>query len=134
MDQRRYAIVGTGARAEMFARAMVGPHADRCALVALADSNPARYQPREVSLVVEVLSDGSVRTDTIMKPVEYAEVGIPHYWIVDLRPPVTLTTYRLIGQDYENFGEHTGTSTLDLDGTSITLDLTALTTSRAQRP
>src|SRR3954451_10064853 len=40
--RRRYAVVGTGARAEMFVRAMVGEHADRCAVVALADTNPVR--------------------------------------------------------------------------------------------
>jgi predicted dehydrogenase len=38
----RYAIVGTGARAEMFARSMALDHAERCAVVALADPNPAR--------------------------------------------------------------------------------------------
>jgi hypothetical protein len=41
-DRRRYAIVGTGARAEMFVRALAVDHADRCELVALADSNPVR--------------------------------------------------------------------------------------------
>ena len=41
-DRRRYAIVGTGARAEMFVRALAVDHADRCELVALADPNPVR--------------------------------------------------------------------------------------------
>ena len=41
-ERRRYAIVGTGARAEMFARAIAVTHADRGELVALADPNPAR--------------------------------------------------------------------------------------------
>jgi predicted dehydrogenase len=39
---RRYAIVGTGARAEMFARALAVDHADTSQLVALADVNQAR--------------------------------------------------------------------------------------------
>lgn len=39
---RRYAIVGTGARAEMYARALAVDHADTSQLVALADVNPAR--------------------------------------------------------------------------------------------
>jgi predicted dehydrogenase len=43
-DRRRYAIVGTGARAEMYARALAVDHADRCELVALADPNPARLK------------------------------------------------------------------------------------------
>jgi len=40
--RRRYAIVGTGARAEMFARALAVDHAEACELVALADPNPVR--------------------------------------------------------------------------------------------
>lgn len=39
---RRYAIVGAGARAQMFARTLVTRHADRARLVAFADPNPAR--------------------------------------------------------------------------------------------
>jgi predicted dehydrogenase len=41
-DRRRYAIVGTGARAEMFVRAIVREHADTAELVALADTNQGR--------------------------------------------------------------------------------------------
>ncbi|ASW55261.1 Gfo/Idh/MocA family protein [Plantactinospora sp. KBS50] len=40
--RRRYAVVGTGARAEMFVRALVVDHADRAELVAFADVNQAR--------------------------------------------------------------------------------------------
>lgn len=39
---RRYAIVGAGARAQMFARALVTAHAADARLVALADVNPVR--------------------------------------------------------------------------------------------
>ncbi len=42
MGRRRYAIVGAGARAQMFAQALVTDHADRAELVAFADVNPAR--------------------------------------------------------------------------------------------
>jgi predicted dehydrogenase len=42
MPLRRYAIVGTGSRAEMFTAAITGPHADVAELVALADPNPVR--------------------------------------------------------------------------------------------
>jgi predicted dehydrogenase len=41
---RRFAVVGTGARAETFIRSLVTNHADRAELVALADVNPARIQ------------------------------------------------------------------------------------------
>jgi predicted dehydrogenase len=39
---RRYAVVGTGARAEMFVRALTTTHAGRAELVALCDPNPLR--------------------------------------------------------------------------------------------
>jgi len=42
--RRRYAVVGTGARAEMFVRALVLDHADQAELVAFADPNPARIR------------------------------------------------------------------------------------------
>src|SRR4051795_9530513 len=44
MQRRRYAVVGTGARAEMFVRALVLDHPDQASLVAFADPNPARIR------------------------------------------------------------------------------------------
>lgn len=38
----------------------------------------------EVVLAVEVVSLGSERTDRVIKRGEYADAGIPHYWVVDL--------------------------------------------------
>ncbi|MEZ0364604.1 Uma2 family endonuclease [Mycobacterium sp. pUA109] len=40
----------------------------------------------EVVLVIEIVSPGSRRTDYVIKRAEYADAGIPHYWIVDLQP------------------------------------------------
>lgn len=97
----------------------------------LADDNPARVGAVDVRLVVEVLSEGTIRTDRVTKFSEYAEVGIEHYWIVDLDSPTSMITYRLVDGDYENFGEHTGKVTLEFEGTSLVLDLDALTTRRA---
>lgn len=99
----------------------------------LADSNPARYEATNVRLALEVLSEGSVRTDRVTKFSEYAEVGIEHYWIVDLDAPTSLTIYRLIDGAYELFGELTGTVTVEIDDMPVTLELDALTTSRAQK-
>ncbi|MBE1581047.1 Uma2 family endonuclease [Amycolatopsis roodepoortensis] len=96
--------------------------------------NVRRSSPEDVRLVIEVLSEGTVRTDRVTKFSEYAEVGIEHYWIVDLEEPASMTTYRLIDGEYENFGEHTGKVSLDFDGTPLELDLDALTTRHAQRP
>jgi Uma2 family endonuclease len=44
----------------------------------------------EVLVVVEIVSPGSHRTDHVIKRGEYADAGVPHYWIVDLDSPVTL--------------------------------------------
>jgi predicted dehydrogenase len=44
LPRRRYAVVGTGSRAEMFIRALVSEHAGEAELVALADPNPARMR------------------------------------------------------------------------------------------
>ncbi|MEV6908230.1 Uma2 family endonuclease [Amycolatopsis sp. NPDC051071] len=103
-------------------------------VTSLTDLNVPRVSPEDVRLVIEVLSEGTVRTDRVTKFSEYAEVGIEHYWIVDLDAPVSMVTYRLVDGEYENFGEHTGKVSLDFDGVPLTLDLNALTTRYAQRP
>ncbi|WP_086821823.1 Uma2 family endonuclease [Allokutzneria sp. NRRL B-24872] len=54
----------------------------------------------EVLLVVEIVSPGSRRMDNVVKRQEYADAGIPHYWIVDLDEPVSLIAYSLT----EEFG------------------------------
>lgn len=63
----------------------------------------------EVVVVAELLSPGSVRTDTVVKRGEYADAGIPHYWIIDLTEPVTLVACHLAGEfGYADGGEVTG--------------------------
>jgi Uma2 family endonuclease len=99
----------------------------------VADSNPARCRATDVHLALEVLSEGSVRTDRVTKFSEYAEAGIDHYWIVDLDAPPSLTLFRLIDGGYELFGELTGATTIEFDGVLVKLDLDALTTSRARK-
>lgn len=69
-------------------------------------NHPVRYEvpitkAADVVLAVEIISPGSVRTDTMVKPMEYADAGIPNLWLVDPRPPVTATVYRLVGHEYE---------------------------------
>lgn len=77
-------------------------------------------------LAVEVLSDGTRRIDPVLKFSEYAEAGIPHYWIIDLDPSTTLTAYLLVDGEYELAAEATGSVTLDVAGHAVTLDLDAL--------
>ena len=49
-------------------------------------------------MVVEIVSRGSVRMDNIIKRGEYADAGIPHYWIVDLDAPASLVDCHLAGE------------------------------------
>jgi Uma2 family endonuclease len=59
----------------------------------------------EVLVVVEIVSPGSRRTDYVTKRSEYADAGIPHYWIVDLDEPVSLLDCHLAeGFGYQDTG------------------------------
>lgn len=79
----------------------------------------------DVVVAMEFVSPGSRRTDHVAKRSEYADAGIPHYWIVDLTAPVSLLACHLAGElGYGDDGEVTGTFRttapfpveLDLDG------------------
>ncbi|GHF97740.1 MULTISPECIES: Uma2 family endonuclease [Amycolatopsis] len=48
----------------------------------------------EVLVVAEVVAPDSKRTDYVVKHDEYADAGIPHYWIVDITGPVSLVACR----------------------------------------
>ena len=50
----------------------------------------------EVVLAIEIISPGSRNVDRHLKAFEYADAGIPHYWLVDLDPPLpTITVFGL---------------------------------------
>ena len=51
-----------------------------------------------VLLVVEIVSPGSKRTDYATKHDEYADAGIPFYWILDLDDPVSLVACHQAGE------------------------------------
>ncbi|MGH3495595.1 MAG: Uma2 family endonuclease [Sciscionella sp.] len=56
-----------------------------------------------VSLVVEIISPGSRRTDLVVKRGEYADAGIDHYWIIDLDPrPSLVACHRAGGFGYQD--------------------------------
>jgi Uma2 family endonuclease len=79
-----------------------------------------------VLIAVEVLSPGSRRTDRVVKRSEYADAGIPHYWILDVTEPVSLVACHLAGGfGYADGGAVTGrfitTEPFDLE-----IDLDAL--------
>ena len=92
---------------------------------ALIADNPTRLDASDVLLAVEVLSPGTVRTDRVSKFVEYAAGGVSTYWIVDLRPPVSLSAYILVDGRYEVTAEGTGAVAL-LTPATLTVDLDAL--------
>jgi Uma2 family endonuclease len=54
-----------------------------------------RLEAKDILLAIEVLSPGTKRVDRVLKPVEYAEAGIRHYWVIDLDPPLSLAAYHL---------------------------------------
>lgn len=58
------------------------------ARAAIEDRSPQQIPGRELLLAVEVISPGSAseRTDRVRKVKEYAGLGVPQYWIVDLDP------------------------------------------------
>jgi Uma2 family endonuclease len=59
----------------------------------------------DVLVVLEIVSPGSYRTNHVIKRGEYADAGIPHYWIVELDNPVTLTSCHLAGEfGYQDAG------------------------------
>jgi Uma2 family endonuclease len=80
----------------------------------------------EVMIAVEILSPSSRRTDNVHKRNDYAEAGIPHYWILDVTEPISLLVCHLAGEfGYADGGAVTGrfitTEPFDLE-----IDLDAL--------
>ena len=86
----------------------------------------------DVALVVEIISPGSRNVDLHLKPYEYAEAGIPQYWVVDLDPPASTLTEFTLGAPGEGYVEQPAVSgalraTVDLDGpVELTVDVAAL--------
>jgi Uma2 family endonuclease len=85
-------------------------------------------RPQHCVLVVEVMSPGSVTTDRVDKPAEYAMVGIEHYWRVEETDrSLTVFRYRLdpTTHVYASAGVDTGTMTVT-DPVKLTVDLADL--------
>lgn len=68
--------------------------------------------PSDVLLVVEVMSPGSVSTDRVAKPAQYAAAGIPAYWRLEQDEGV-LVTHVLDGDTYRETGRHTGPAVVE---------------------
>jgi Uma2 family endonuclease len=67
-----------------------------------------------VQLVIEIVSPGSRRTDHVDKRRDYADAGIPHYWIVDIDEPVSLVACYLTDEfGYRDHQVVSGTCTAE---------------------
>jgi Uma2 family endonuclease len=96
---------------------------------AQAEQNPTRLEAADVLVAVEIISPGTGRTDRVTKLAEYADAGIAHYWLVDLEPPATLTTYLLVDGDYEEVAR--GIGAIDLGAPApVRLDVDGLLSRR----
>lgn len=93
------------------------------AAVALREGGLTRAS--EVALAVEIQSPSSVHTDGTIKLMEYAEAGIPNYWLIDPRPPVSATVYGLVDGVYEESQRAEGTFSVS-EPCELTVDLDAL--------
>ncbi len=94
-----------------------------------AQRNPARLAAADVVIAVEIVSPGTGRTDRVTKLTEYADAGIPYYWLVELDPPTTLTAYILVDGDYEHVAGGNGLISI-LAPAPMKLDLDTLTSRR----
>jgi Uma2 family endonuclease len=79
-------------------------------IIVRSDCGAARARADEVLLAVEIISPGSRNVDTHLKSVEYAEAGIPHYWLVDLDPPAPTITVFGLGAPGDGYLESQTTS------------------------
>ncbi len=98
--------------------------------VEVVKANPPRLTADQVRLAVEIISPGSRTTDTVVKPHEYADSGIPYYWVIDLDPPVSLAAYHLAGDfGYQEAPAVTGKFST-IEPFPLTFDVVELTAPR----
>ena len=78
------------------------------AIARTREKDPLRAE--DLVLVVEVAAPDSTRTDFVAKHGEYADAGIPFYWILDLSDPVSLVACHQAGElGYQDAPAVTGT-------------------------
>ncbi|HET9517613.1 MAG TPA: Uma2 family endonuclease [Actinoplanes sp.] len=62
------------------------------------------FDPHQVALAVEVVTDDTQRRDRLEKPTEYAAAGIAHYWRVEL-DPLHVHAYDLVDGRYHRVAD-----------------------------
>ncbi|MBV8933708.1 MAG: Uma2 family endonuclease [Kutzneria sp.] len=92
-----------------------------------SDTEGKLLRASDVLIIAEIVSSGSVRMGHVIKRREYADAGIPHYWIIDVAEPVSLLECRQAEGElgYSDGGRVTGTFTTAAPF-PIELDLDAL--------
>lgn len=96
-------------------------------LILMRNANDPRRQNRYwlgADLVVEVVSEDDPERDTVDKVIDYAEAGIPEYWIVNPLDQ-TITVLELIDAQYRThgmFGRGEQATSLLLDGFQVNVD------------
>ncbi|WP_209648749.1 Uma2 family endonuclease [Kibdelosporangium banguiense] len=97
-----------------------------------AEDNGETMKAADVLLVVEFVSPGSRRMDYKIKRSEYADAGIRHYWIVDVKEPISLRMCELTETSgYVDKGEVIGGFTT-AEPFPMTIDLASLVRRRAE--
>lgn len=74
-------------------------------VVVRADAPQQRAPACDVALVVEILSPSTRTIDLRDKAFEYAEAGIPYYWVVDPEPPMPAITVFGLGAPGDGYME-----------------------------
>ncbi|SDX01758.1 Endonuclease, Uma2 family (restriction endonuclease fold) [Amycolatopsis xylanica] len=94
--------------------------------VATADDEDSMLKAGDVVIIVEIVSPGSKRTDYVTKHGEYADAGIPFYWIVDIADPISLVACHQAGElGHQDSPAATGTFTTT-EPFPLTIDLDSL--------
>ena len=97
-------------------------------LLLLRDAKDPRRENRfwrGADLVLEVVSPDKPERDLVTKRGDYAEAGIPEYWIVNPQTE-TITVLRLEGEAYADhrvFGRRTTATSALLEGFEVEVDL-----------
>jgi Uma2 family endonuclease len=99
------------------------------------DDDATTINATTVTLVVEVVSPSTAKTDRLEKPAAYAAAGIPAYWRVELAPgaPPIIYCYELDGAVYTLTATADTTAIIDAHVTSVisvSLDVNTLTTTQ----
>lgn len=99
-------------------------------VVRVEDLDPRRdrLDPSTVVLAVEVVSPSSASQDRLVKPAQYAAVGIPAFWRIETTPKIALSAYGLRGDVYAELGTWSGSEiAMPREPFAVSVDLGRLT-------